>query len=410
MGELGGNYRLVASAFSPYDGYRFKDWQMSHTGHVTVNQPTEDNLESIKEEQISSSTSIIIKPTEEDLKRDISKCICKRHNEMVKDSVTAERLQEILKEKEEELRSSYDKILEREKAAIKERFDYILLNEQTRASYMLREAHRERQEKIRALQTQLQCKNLAALMYVMCTERRRSRLEKLRIMRGRYLSTILQFMAFIYNFAGGSPESNQYLIDLPKLLKIDAPTEDDPEEDPCEAEEKPEQPADEIPSTAPKPNWWEESDAVDRPFLLYGDMADFSPDQRRQALKTMKQKKTAPRKWKDYAFRSMFLKSRCCNLNQIKDLYVNKLPLPTKFECMNYLNGNGNDKEGIRGSKSVSFCKIITRSWRKYRYTREYGIYSKDHVIHQYQMLHQLVLRQNYLALETPWRSHPPPS
>ncbi|CAH0697031.1 unnamed protein product [Spodoptera exigua] len=170
--------------------------------------------------------------------------------------------------------------------------------------------------------------------------------------REKMKKVVKQFMAFIYNFAGGSPESNQYLIDLPKLLKIDAPTEDDPEEDPCEAEEKPEQPADEIPSTAPKPNWWEESDAVDRPFLLYGDMADFSPDQRRQALKTMKQKKTAPRKWKDYAFRSMFLKSRCCNLNQIKDLYVNKLPLPTKFECMNYLNGNGNDKEGIRGSKS----------------------------------------------------------
>lgn len=46
---------------------------------------------------------------------------------MVKDSVTAERLEEILKEKEEELRSHYDQILEREREAIKERFDFILL-------------------------------------------------------------------------------------------------------------------------------------------------------------------------------------------------------------------------------------------------------------------------------------------
>lgn len=49
---------------------------------------------------------------------------------------------------------------------------------------MLREAHRERKEKITALQTQLECKNLAALMYVMCTERRRSKLEKLKLVRG----------------------------------------------------------------------------------------------------------------------------------------------------------------------------------------------------------------------------------
>lgn len=53
---------------------------------------------------------------------------------------------------------------------------------------MLREAHRERQEKIRALQTQLQCKNLTALMYVMCTERRRSRIEKLNIIKGIHVT------------------------------------------------------------------------------------------------------------------------------------------------------------------------------------------------------------------------------
>lgn len=49
---------------------------------------------------------------------------------------------------------------------------------------MLREAHRERQEKISALQTQLQCKNLAGLMYVMCSERNKSKMEKLAIIEG----------------------------------------------------------------------------------------------------------------------------------------------------------------------------------------------------------------------------------
>lgn len=49
---------------------------------------------------------------------------------------------------------------------------------------MLREAHRERQEKIKALENQLECKNLAALMFVMCTERKRSKLEKLKLIEG----------------------------------------------------------------------------------------------------------------------------------------------------------------------------------------------------------------------------------
>lgn len=57
-------------------------------------------------------------------------------------------------------------------------------NEQVRASYMLREAYRERQEKISALQTQLECKNLAGLMYVLCSERRKCKLEKMRIVEG----------------------------------------------------------------------------------------------------------------------------------------------------------------------------------------------------------------------------------
>lgn len=44
-------------------------------------------------------------------------------------------------------------------------------------------------------------------------------------------------MNFIYHFAGGSPETNQYFFDLQALLKTEAPIEDNPDEDPCEAEE-----------------------------------------------------------------------------------------------------------------------------------------------------------------------------
>lgn len=44
-------------------------------------------------------------------------------------------------------------------------------------------------------------------------------------------------MAFIYHFAGGDPETNQYLIDLPKLLMTETATEIDPEEDPCDCDD-----------------------------------------------------------------------------------------------------------------------------------------------------------------------------
>lgn len=52
----------------------------------------------------------------------------------------------------------------------------------------------------------------------------------------------VQFQYFVYNFAGGSPESNQYFFNMPKLLQINASTNDDPQEDPCEeAEDLPDQ-------------------------------------------------------------------------------------------------------------------------------------------------------------------------
>lgn len=46
-----------------------------------------------------------------------------------------------------------------------------------------------------------------------------------------------QFQYFVHSFIGGTPEALQYLFDIPALLKIEAPIEDDPNEDPCEDEE-----------------------------------------------------------------------------------------------------------------------------------------------------------------------------
>lgn len=46
-----------------------------------------------------------------------------------------------------------------------------------------------------------------------------------------------QFQNFIYNFAGGSPETNQYFFDLPALLRCEVPLEDNPRDDPIEEEE-----------------------------------------------------------------------------------------------------------------------------------------------------------------------------
>lgn len=63
---------------------------------------------------------------------------------------------------------------------------------------MLREAHRERQEKISALQTQLECKNLAGLMYVICTERRKSKLEKMRLIEGKVSLQTMSFLRIIH--------------------------------------------------------------------------------------------------------------------------------------------------------------------------------------------------------------------
>ncbi|XP_052744954.1 uncharacterized protein LOC128199450 [Bicyclus anynana] len=101
----------------------------------------------------------------------------------------AEKIERLLKEKEIEMEEKFQGRIAHEMKYLKEKFEFILQNEQIRASHMLREAHRERQEKISALQTQLECKNMAGLMYVLCAERRKSRMEKLRITEGETRTT-----------------------------------------------------------------------------------------------------------------------------------------------------------------------------------------------------------------------------
>uniref|UniRef100_A0A2A4JXX6 Uncharacterized protein n=1 Tax=Heliothis virescens TaxID=7102 RepID=A0A2A4JXX6_HELVI len=380
---------------------------MSHKtqSNATSLDTNAEALEIIREEQGSPTVSSVSmkasKAISEEMKKDILKCICRRYDEAYKGHIDADKLDEILKEKEAELRADYDKILAREKELIKERFDFILVNEQTRASYMLREAHRERQEKISALQSQLQCKNLAALMYVMCTERRRSRLEKLRIIRDynayiEVLQNILvegqdlilhlsrgyktaarvdhewrekmkkvvsEFLSFIYHFAGGTPEANQYLLDLPKLLKTEAPIVDDPNEDPCEDEEDEEEgtestqdsPEPEIPQERP---WWDKLTDEPHPFVMYGDMSEFNPTQRKEVLQHIKAPKTAPKRWKQYVFRDMFFQSNCGNLPKIKDLYMDKLPVPVKWEC-SYSPVNLDKDSNFKGNSKLSIGNVL---------------------------------------------------
>lgn len=53
----------------------------------------------------------------------------------------------------------------------------------------------------------------------------------------RLYCILFQFQYFVHNFIGGTPEALQYLFDITALLKIEAPIEDDPHEDPFEDEE-----------------------------------------------------------------------------------------------------------------------------------------------------------------------------
>ncbi|KAJ2941566.1 hypothetical protein O0L34_g14618 [Tuta absoluta] len=270
-------------------------------------------------------------------------------------------LDEKLKHQEEELRQEFADTFDREITYLKDRFNFILQNEQARASCMLREAHRERKEKITALQQQLECKNMAGLMYVMCAERTKCKVEKMQIIETytRYINMlndiltdgqelilnlsrgyktaarvdyewrektkkiICEFQEFIGSVTGNPPDQNQYLFDMPKLLDIEAPKEDDPEEDPIEEDlPEPVNPDD----IAENKQWWQRLDEENRPFVVFGDMADFKPPQRREALKRVKAAKTAPRKWKEYMFHDMFLHSDCANAEKKTKDYFDRIP------------------------------------------------------------------------------------
>ncbi|XP_063834442.1 uncharacterized protein LOC135083664 [Ostrinia nubilalis] len=409
-----------------------------HSSHERALENTEV-LEVIREEQCSPAVSSVnmdaVSKTVAEAPKACVDCTCLNDLEKMKDSKNPEEIERMMLEREAVLRREFLQKLEGETNDLKDKFDYILQNEQVRTSFMLREAHRERQEKIGALQTQLECKNLAGVMYVMCTERRKSKLERLRLIQEytnyiRALQTILadgqelilrlsrgyktaarvdhewrekmkmvikEFQAYVYHFSGGTPESNQYLFDLPALLKTEASVYDDPKEDPIEEpdhegeEEEAEDPNAEKPwweliegeckpfimfgdmaefrppqrrevlkavkaaATAPrqwkeyvgkllsedqrsshlnaeKP-WWELIEGECKPFIMFGDMAEFRPPQRMEVLKAVKAAATAPRQWKEYVFNEMFLRADCSNADVIKDEYPNRVPPPGKWEC-----------------------------------------------------------------------------
>ncbi|XP_039760683.1 uncharacterized protein LOC120634259 isoform X2 [Pararge aegeria] len=287
-------------------------------------------------------------------------CPCKAIKDAEQEKKNAEEIERLLKEKEIEMEQKFRDRVTHEIQYLKDRFEFILQNEQLRASHMLREAHRDREEKISALQTQLECKNMAGLMYVMCAERRKSRMEILRLTEEytNYIRTLQQileesqalilhlsrgykttarvnhewqekmkkiikhFQNFVNNYTGGPPETNQYVFDLPNLLKIKTPIEDNTQEDSCDDEE--DTPNENVPAIEPDRTWWNNLEGDDRPFVMFGDMADFKPPQRRAVLRAVKAQKTAPRKWKEYVFHDMFVKAECPHTNTIKDEYMKR--------------------------------------------------------------------------------------
>ncbi|XP_061723479.1 uncharacterized protein LOC133529706 [Cydia pomonella] len=315
----------------------------------------------------------------------------------------------LLAKREAQLRAEFDDELKTQLGMLRERFDFVLQHEQVRSCYMLREAHRERKEKVQALQTQLECKNLTGLMYVMCSERRKAKLEKMRIIseytnyihtlqdiltegqrlilhlsrgyktaarvdnewRQKMRSIIREFQEYVYHFAGGTPESNQYVFDVPVLLKTETSIFDDPNEDPCTCEEEEKTVVDEDGVIEDK-TWWELLDSPCKPFVMFGDMAEFQPPQRRQVLASAKEAlKTAPPKWKDYVFNEMFLKSDCPRADVIKDEYPKHLPVD-KWECHVHADNDSSDSSRL-GSRRMttnsnemrnmgSILKIITSS------------------------------------------------
>ncbi|KAL4708588.1 hypothetical protein ACJJTC_014196 [Scirpophaga incertulas] len=300
----------------------------------------------------------------------------------------SEKIEKILQEREVELRHEFQIHLEAQINELKERFDNILQNEQIRASCMLREAHRERQEKVSALQTQLQCKNLAALMFVMCTERRHGVIEKHRVMaeftnyvrslqallsegqemilhlsrgyktaakvdqewRIKMIKIVNEFQAYIHNFCGGAPETNQYLLNLPPLLKTKVDVYDNTE-DPCVVEEE-----ESIKNIEAKDSqlWFEKMGGDSQPFVVFGDMAHLNPAQCKKVLRAVKAKKTAPRRWKNYVFNEAHMRSACPHMDSITEEYERtQSPGALRWECT-----------GIQTDRPTSYMVRLYSSYR----------------------------------------------
>ncbi|KAG7297498.1 hypothetical protein JYU34_019509 [Plutella xylostella] len=335
-------------------------------------------------------------------------CMCKyvsHLHEEVLEEVEPVDIQQLLDNKENELRNEFQLHLEKQMTAMKEKFNFILHNEQVRASYMLREAHRERQEKITALQTLLECKNLAGLMYVMCSERRRSQLEIMKIKqeytnyiralqeilaegqalilhlsrgyktalrvdnewRDKMKDVIREFQLFVCHYMGGDLEANEYLFDIPKLMETASPLEVDDEEEPCaENDEEMLRQAEEslkkLEEESKDLKWWDRMEGDCPPFIMFGDLSEFEAPRRREISNKLKVMKSAPKKWKEYAFHDMFLRADCGNHQLIKDVYP---PPPGRNRCeldavgSNY-NGSRRPTGGSTDTRAGSILRLMT--------------------------------------------------
>ncbi|XP_048001528.1 uncharacterized protein LOC125238282 isoform X2 [Leguminivora glycinivorella] len=185
---------------------------------------------------------------------------------------------------------------------------------------------------------------------------------------------IKEFQEYVYHFAGGTPETNQYVFDVPALLKTEAAIVDDPEEDPCTCEEEEDKTVVDEDGVTEDKTWWELLDSPCKPFVMFGDMEEFQPPQRREVVTSAKEAlKSAPPKWKEYVFNEMFLKSSCPRADVIKDEYPKYFPTD-KWECQVHADHSNESSNCSRyGSRRVttnsnemrsmgSILKIITSS------------------------------------------------
>ncbi|XP_013141822.1 PREDICTED: uncharacterized protein LOC106105911 [Papilio polytes] len=324
-----------------------------------------ETLAVIREEQLSpTSSSVKLDANVQKNGQSTTRCQCLTQKKQIPQGD----VDELLKDQEESLRKEYEKRLDREIQSLKERFDFILENEQIRTSYMLGEAYRERKEKISALQTQLECKNLAGLMYVLCSERRKTKLEKMQMAqeytkyidvlqetlidaqalilrlvngyktgskldeswRNKMKEVIKEYQCFVNNFINDTPEMNQYFFDMAKLIETELPVFKPVDVDSTISVAEPKLSEIERPDDRP---WFDMLEDSNAPFVMYGDMGEFKPNLRRNVLKTLKSAKEPPNEWENYVINDKFVKSQCPNAGFIKDEYLKLLPKPGKWEC-----------------------------------------------------------------------------